>query len=65
MVRLAEQDLAFQALEPQKELGLILFDNSHLKDKIKNCSMICLTQIQQLLPELLFRRSKEFCEAIS
>lgn len=27
--------------------------------------MICLTQIQQLLPELLFKRSKEFCESIS
>ncbi|KAL4466850.1 hypothetical protein ABPG74_010447 [Tetrahymena malaccensis] len=55
-----EEDNKFQSIEPNKELGLIFFDNIHLKDKIKNISINCLTELTKMMPDLLFKKAKNF-----
>ena len=42
----SKEDEEFQLIESQQEIGLILFDNNKLKDKIKNCAAHCLQQLQ-------------------
>lgn len=60
-----QQDQDLQAIEPSQELGLILFDNKELKDKIKNCASVCLHDLHQLIPQLLKKRSKDFYDMVS
>ena len=55
-----DQDSKFQGIEPNKELGLIYFENASLKDKIKNISSNCLIELTKLMPELLSNKSKSF-----
>ena len=43
------QDEEFQTLDSLQELGLVLFDNQSLKEKIKNCALHCLLEIQVTL----------------
>jgi pantoate kinase len=44
---------------------MIMFDCTVLKDKIKNCSGKCLSELFKLMPELLFAKSKSFAEKLS
>ena len=55
-----DQDTRFQNIEPNKELGLVFFDNTALKDKIKNISNNCLTELTKMLPELLYKKASKF-----
>lgn len=58
--RFREEDNKFQAIEPNKELGLIYFDNAALKEKIKNVSSSCLADLTKRMPDLLFKKAKAF-----
>jgi len=58
--RFRDEDNKFQAIDPNKELGLIFFDNAALKEKIKNVSSSCLSELTKRMPDLLFRKAKNF-----
>jgi dynein heavy chain, axonemal len=46
-------------------IGLYLFDNQALKDKIKSCATVCLTELQRLMPELIYKKANAFLAKMS
>ena len=41
-----------------------MFDNTKLKEKIKNCSNKCLQELLKFMPELLYKKSAKFSKRL-
>lgn len=54
------QDGAFQAMEPSLEIGMVLFDNQKLKERIKGSAQVCQEELFKFMPELNYQKAVEF-----